>query len=181
MSDLLDVLRIVTSRLELAGVPFMVSGSLALGYYAQPRMTRDIDVVAELDDEGVHRVVAAFASDFYCDEDAIRRAVATRRIVNLVHLESAYKVDLIVRKDSEYRQVEFQRRRRLSLGGVDIWLVAPEDLLLSKLLWARESGSELQLRDAANLVASVLDLDWPYSSRWASALGVPRELEAVKP
>ncbi|MFO7692297.1 MAG: hypothetical protein R6V57_04335 [Vicinamibacterales bacterium] len=181
MADLLDVLRIVTSRLELAGVPYMVSGSLALGYYAQPRMTRDIDVVVELDDEGVHRVVAAFASDFYCDEDAIRRAVATRRLVNLVHLESAYKVDLIVRKDSEYRQVEFQRRRRLSLGGVDIWLVAPEDLLLSKLLWARESGSELQLRDAANLVASVPDLDWPYSSRWASALGVARELEALKP
>ena len=181
MADLLDVLRIVTSRLELAGVPYMVSGSLALGYYAQPRMTRDIDVVVELDDEGVHRVVAAFASDFYCDEDAIRRAVATRRLVNLVHLDSAYKVDLIVRKDSEYRQVEFQRRRRLSLGVVDIWLVAPEDLLLSKLLWARESGSELQLRDADNLAASVPDLDWPYSSRWASTLGVARELEAMKP
>ena len=181
MADLLDVLRIVTSRLELAGVPYMVSGSLALGYYAQPRMTRDIDVVVELEHEGIQRLVAAFAADFYCDEDAVRRAVATRRLVNLVHLESAYKVDLIVRKDSEYRQVEFQRRRRLFLGGVDIWLVAPEDLLLSKLVWAREGGSELQLRDAATLVASVPDLDWPYMSRWASTLGVARELEALKP
>lgn len=180
MPDLLDVLRIVTSRLELAGVPYMVSGSLALGYYAQPRMTRDIDVVVELEHEGIQRLVAAFAADFYCDEDAVKRAVATRRLVNLVHLESAYKVDLIVRKDSEYRQVEFQRRRRLFLGGVDIWLVAPEDLLLSKLVWARESGSELQLRDAATLVASVPDLDWPYMSRWASTLGVARELEALK-
>ena len=65
MADLLDVLRIVTSRLELSGVPYMVSGSLALGYYAQPRMTRDIDVVVELDHEGIQRLVAAFAADFY--------------------------------------------------------------------------------------------------------------------
>jgi len=181
MADLLEVLRIVTSRLDLAGVPYMVSGSLALGYYAQPRMTRDIDVVVELDLAGIQKVVAAFSPDFYCDEDAIRRAVATRRLVNLVHLESAYKVDLIVRKDSEYRQVEFQRRRRLSVGGVDVWLAAPEDLLLSKLVWAGESGSDLQLRDAAALVASVPDLDWPHISRWASMLGVARQLEALKP
>ena len=67
-----------------------------------------------------------------------------------------------------------------SLGGVDVWLTAPEDLLLSKLVWARESGSELQLRDAANLIASVPDLDWPYIARWAPALGVARELEALK-
>ena len=181
MADLLDVLRIVTSRLELSGVPYMVSGSLALGYYAQPRMTRDIDVVVELDHAGIQPVVQAFSEDFYCDEDAVRRAVATRRLVNLVHLESAYKVDLIVRKDSEYRQVEFQRRRRRSLGGVEVWLVAPEDLLLSKLVWARESGSDLQMRDAATLAASVPDLDWRYISGWASTLGVVSELEAVKP
>jgi hypothetical protein len=144
-------------------------------------MTRDIDVVVELDQAGIQKVVAAFSGDFYCDEDAVRRAVATRRLVNLVHLESAYKVDLIVRKDSEYRQVEFRRRRRLSVGGVDVWLTAPEDLLLSKLVWARESGSDLQLRDAAALVASLPDLDWAYIFRWASTLGVARELEALKP
>ncbi len=78
MPDLLDVLRIVTSRLDLAGVPYMVSGSLALGYYAQPRMTRDIDVVVELDHKGIPKVIDAFAADFYCDEDTVRRAVATR-------------------------------------------------------------------------------------------------------
>ena len=62
-----------------------------------------------------------------------------------------------------------------------MWLVAPEDLLLSKLVWARESGSDLQMRDAATLAASVPDLDWPYISRWASTLGVVSELEALKP
>jgi hypothetical protein len=181
MPDLLDVLRTVTMRLDRAGVPYMVSGSIALGYYAQPRMTRDIDLVVELDQAGVKKVVAAFAADFYCDEDAVTRAVETRRLVNLVHLESAYKIDLIVRKDSEYRLVEFQRRRRLSLGGVNVWLVSPEDLLLSKLAWAREGGSDLQMRDAAALAASVPNLDWTYLSRWASTLDVSRELEALKP
>ena len=48
MADLLEVLHLVTARLDAAAVPYMVSGSLALGYYAQPRMTRDIDIVVEL-------------------------------------------------------------------------------------------------------------------------------------
>jgi len=180
MTDLLGVLRTVTARLEQAGVPYMVSGSLALGYYAEPRMTRDIDIVVELDESSILKIVSAFAVDFYCDEDAVRRAVATRRLVNLIHLESAYKVDLIVRKDSAYRLVEFQRRRRLLVGGVDVWLVTAEDLLLSKLVWAQEGGSDLQLRDAAALIASVPGLDWTYLAHWASALGVERTLEDLR-
>ena len=70
MADLLDALRLVTTRLDAADVPYMVSGSLALGYYAQPRMTRDIDIVVELERANVPRLVAAFGDDFYCEQHA---------------------------------------------------------------------------------------------------------------
>ncbi|MCX6546424.1 MAG: hypothetical protein NTV05_18700 [Acidobacteria bacterium] len=176
MADLLDALRLVTSRLDAADVPYMVSGSLALGYYAQPRMTRDIDIVVELERANVPRLVAVFADDFYCDEDAIVRAVESRRLVNLIHLDSAYKIDLIVRKDSEYRRVEFLRRRRVVIDGFEIWIVTPEDLLLSKLVWSLQGNSELQLRDAAALAASVPTLDWTYIDQWAQELGVAKSL-----
>jgi hypothetical protein len=44
----LDVLRDVSRRLESAGISFMLTGSVAMNYYAQPRMTRDIDLVVSL-------------------------------------------------------------------------------------------------------------------------------------
>jgi len=180
MADLLDALRLVTSRLDAADVPYMVSGSLALGYYAQPRMTRDIDIVVELERANVPRLVAAFADDFYCDEDAIVRAVESRRLVNLIHLDSAYKIDLIVRQDNEYRRVEFQRRRSVIIDGFEIWIVTPEDLLLSKLVWSLQGNSDLQRRDAAAIAASVPTLDWPYIDRWAQELGVISFLEELR-
>ena len=43
-----DVLKLVASRLNAAGIPYMVSGSMALNFYATPRMTRDIDIVVEI-------------------------------------------------------------------------------------------------------------------------------------
>jgi hypothetical protein len=65
MTDELDVLRIIGERLESAGIPFMLTGSFALGYYAQPRMTRDLDFVVALMVQQVDKLVSAFSQDFY--------------------------------------------------------------------------------------------------------------------
>ncbi len=81
-------------------------------------------------------------------------------------------MDLIVRKETPYRLEEFRRRRAVVVDGMSVWLVAPEDLILSKLVWMRESGSELQRRDVELLVASVRDLDRKYIERWAVDLRV---------
>ena len=48
VTDEIDILKLVTSRLDEAAIPYMVTGSMAAGYYATPRMTRDADVVVEL-------------------------------------------------------------------------------------------------------------------------------------
>jgi hypothetical protein len=170
VTEELEVLRIVSERLESAGVSFMLTGSFALGYYAKPRMTRDLDLVVAMQDEDVGRVVRAFAADFYVDEDAVRAAVRSQRIFNLMHLDSGIKVDLIVRQDTDYRQVEFARRQATTLAGVRTWITSREDLILSKLEWARESGSELQMRDVRTLIDE--GLDWAYLRQWAARLGV---------
>jgi len=75
-----------------------------------------------------------------------------------------------VRKETPYRQEEFARRSAVDIDGVTMWLVTAEDLLLSKLAWAAESRSEIQLQDVRNLIRSVADLDWTYIERWADAL-----------
>jgi hypothetical protein len=82
------------------------------------------------------------------------------------------KVDFVVRKDSEYRRTEFSRRRRVSVEGHPLFVVAPEDLVISKLDWARDSRSEVQLADARNVLRSVSRLDLAYLDRWTAHLGL---------
>jgi hypothetical protein len=134
MTEELDVLKIISERLESSQVPFMLTGSFTLGYYGKPRMTRDLDFVVALMEQHVPGLVNAFSADFYIDEDDARTAVRSQRMFNLMHLASGIKVDLIVRKESEYRRVEFARRKSVNLAGVATWITAREDLILSKLV-----------------------------------------------
>jgi hypothetical protein len=174
----LDVLRIVSERLDAARIPYMLTGSYALAFYTTPRMTRDLDLVVSLDKDDIDAVVKIFASDFYIDADDVRSAVLSQRQFNLMHLESGIKVDLIIRKALEYRQVEFARRREATLAGVKTWIVTKEDLILSKLVWAKDSGSELQQRDVRSLMDGIVDQ--PYVEQWAKRLGVDALLRKVE-
>ena len=176
MATELDVLRIVSDRLTTNGLPFMLTGSFALAYYATPRMTRDLDLVVALTETDIHPVVAAFQADFYIDADSVRDAIQSEKLFNLMHLESGIKVDLIVRKTSAYRLLEFGRRQEVDLAGVRTWIVSREDLILSKLVWALDSGSELQIRDVRLLLAEAVDED--YIRFWAPRLGVD---DALRP
>ncbi len=172
MSDELEVLKMVGQRLASAGIAYMVTGSIAMNYYAVPRMTRDIDVVVELSPEDTDRLCAVFEGDFYIDREAAWEAVAEKKTFNIIHKAYVIKVDLIVRKESEYRLAEFARKRRVSVEGLDLFIVAPEDLIISKLDWARHTRSEVQLADVRNLLAGVKDLDRSYLDRWVSRLGL---------
>ena len=180
MSAEFTVLALVATRLDALGVAYMLSGSVAMGYYAQPRMTRDIDIVVEVERAQADALVAAFAPDFYVDDLAVHEAIARQGMFNAIHSTLIVKVDFIVRKASEYRRVEFARRRPVLIDGVQLSLVAPEDLILSKLDWARDSRSELQLRDVRNLLDSVPDLDRDYLDRWVAALDLRALFEAAR-
>jgi hypothetical protein len=172
VTDELDVLAIVTERLESARMPYMVTGSMAANYYAVPRMTRDIDIVVELSTADIDQLCDLFQGDFYVDRDTVRAAIAEQSVFNLIHMERVVKVDFIVRKDSEYRRAEFARRRRASADGREFFVAAPEDLIISKLEWGRDSHSEVQMADVRNLLASVPELDRNYLARWVERLGL---------
>ncbi len=172
MSEEIDVLKTVTGRLDSAGIRYMVTGSMALNYYAVPRMTRDIDLVVELSHGDADRIRDLFSADFYVDREAVRESIEHRGTCNLIHTALVVKVDVVVRKDSDYRRTEFSRRRRVSFEGHPFFVVAPEDLVISKLDWARDTRSEVQLADARNLLRSVPDLDRAYLERWTTRLGL---------
>ena len=173
----LEVLKLVSERLDAVRVPYMLTGSFAMAYYGQPRMTRDIDLVVALVVDDITAIVLALSPDFYIDGDEARSAVESQRLFNVMHHATGVKVDLIVRKGSEYRQVEFARRRDIEMSGIRTCIVSQEDLILSKLVWAREANSELQRRDVAVLLDE--SVDRKYLDQWATRLGVAEILAVV--
>ena len=167
MSDELVVLKSVAPRLGETGIPYMLTGSMAANFYAVPRMTRAIDLVVELSERDVDRVTQLFQQEYYIDRDMIHNALVV-------------KVDCVVRKDTEYRREEFARRRALSISDQEIFIVSPEDLILSKLDWAKESRSQMQLDDVRNLLRSVQGLDTVYLIRWADRLTLTTLYQEVR-
>ncbi|NJN36685.1 MAG: hypothetical protein HC794_06035 [Nitrospiraceae bacterium] len=150
----------------------MVTGSMAMNFYATPRMTRDIDIVVELREADVARVVSLFQGEYYIDRDIVEQAIRNRSMFNMIHNDLVVKVDCVVRKESEYRREEFTRRRTLNLDGKPITVVTPEDLILSKLEWTKDSHSPMQLDDVRNMLRSVKNLDQAYLTRWVDHLGL---------
>ena len=170
MLNELDVLLDVSQRLTDVGILYMLTGSLAMNYYTLPRMTRDIDLVVAVQLQDIDAMVSALEPQYYVNRDAISRAITHERTFNIIHTKAFIKVDCIVKKRSEYRQVEFDRRQQVDFQGSEVWLVSKEDLIISKLYWARDSHSELQLRDVKNLLASGYDVE--YLQRWTLKLGL---------
>lgn len=173
MTDQLDVLALVTSTLDTAGIPYMVTGSMASGYYGEPRMTRDVDLVVELRSDDPDRLEALLGTAFLLTAEGVREAMRRQTMFNAIHKEAFVKVDFVVRKADAYRVEEFGRRRRVTLDGHGMWIVSPEDLILSKLVWGQASNSDVQARDVrAVIAAQTANLDWTYLTTWADALGV---------
>ena len=170
-----DIVRDISRKFEQADVAYMLTGSMAMNYYAQPRMTRDIDVVVAIAPKDVQRLIDLFRPDYYASEQSIRESLAEESIFNLIHNESVIKVDCIVRKASEYRKIEFERRQKISILDFTTFIVTKEDLIISKLSWAKDSRSELQLGDVKNLLATGYDSD--YLRHWTHELKLDSLLE----
>lgn len=172
MPEELDLLKFVCQNLERINIPYMLTGSFAANFYANPRMTRDIDIIIEIHTSDINKLLQAFQKDFYIDKEPVYEAIEYQSMFNIIHIPSSFKVDFIIRKDSAYRSIEFQRKRRVLLDQSPIWIVSPEDLIISKLDWAKDSLSEMQLKDVKNLLLSLKNLDKEYISEWVQKLGL---------
>ncbi|HUG29890.1 MAG TPA: hypothetical protein VMQ65_05185 [Candidatus Limnocylindria bacterium] len=161
----------VIGALEAEGIPYMLTGSLASSLYGEPRATNDVDVVIDPSPVALDRLVGRLQQDeLYVDLDAARAALRERGQFNALILDT--KVDFIIQKEGPFAAVAFERRRRVRGSEIDADVVSPEDLILTKLAWAAETGSDRQLRDVAGMVALVENLDRAHIELWAGRLGL---------
>ena len=175
--SLADFLRKVVEALDAAGVPYMLTGSLAAAFYAVPRATQDIDLVIEAEERQVGELVASLLSaGWYVDRDAAQEALRLRGQFNAIEPESGWKADFIVRKERPYSREEFRRRRSIALLSVELSIASLEDIVIAKLEWGQVGDSALQRRDVVQLLERTWqDLDRGYLERWIGELNLGSE------
>lgn len=173
---------------KLAGVlaklkiPYLVTGGMAVAVWGRPRFTADVDVVMELARVKVNGLAAALLKldrDVYLDRHMMFRALKTQGEFNVVHPASGLKVDFWMLKDDLFDRQRMQRRIQKRIWGTGVWFSSPEDLMLIKLRWHKDSGSEQQLRDIESILHIQKKLDWPYLRKWALRHSTSRILASL--
>lgn len=163
-----ELLHRISQILEENEIPYMLSGSVALGLYTVARTTRDIDIVIELKESDVEKFILGF-EEFFVDEIGVAEEVRRGGIFNLIDKRTAFKIDFIVRSNTIYGNEEFSRREKLSLEGVDLWVVSLEDLIIAKLRWIQDYQSDRQISDIKSLLLNPT-INWEYLNKWIKQL-----------
>ncbi len=164
------VLHDFVRRIETLGIPYMLTGSMALFQYSNYRMTADIDIVLELEPRHADLLIHNLEPDYNVPHNSMRRAIESKRMFNVLNKETAFKIDCVMLKSTLFHKKAFERRRKVDFHGQEISIITAEDLVISKLWWASDSKSEKQLTDVSNLLRNELDSD--YIKEWVINLGV---------
>lgn len=185
IGDALDVALRVAAALEGLGCAYFIGGSIASSLQGEPRATNDIDIVVTLQPRQVRAFADALGPDFEVDVDMLRDALARGSCANIFYLPLVTKVDLFALGPSRFDESEFARRQPIAIraSGETLYIKAPEDTVLRKLLWFQAGGevSEKQWRDIIEVLRiSGPQMDRAYLRHWAQVLRIPHLLDRAE-
>jgi hypothetical protein len=166
---IIELLEYVCAALEEQNIAYMLSGSLAMNTYTTPRMTRDIDIVVNLKQEEVNLFLTIFKDNYYFNKESIITEVEKKGMFNVIDHISGYKIYFVIKKDTVFRDTEFERRKHMNIYHFKAWIVSPEDLIISKYIWTQIHISNKQLEDIKNLL-TMENIDRQYIIDWCKTL-----------
>lgn len=173
--------RAVETR-ERLGIEYALVGSLASGTLGEARFTNDIDIVVRLDVFEAARLCDEFDSDeFYVWKPTAIDETNRGGQFNVLHPASSNKIDFMIAGETEWATQQLRRRvRREILDAGPCYVAAAEDIILGKLLYYQDGGSEKHLRDIAGILLRSPDvIDRDYLDATAAELGVTEELRSI--
>lgn len=176
-----DAVVAVLNALDAARIPFMVVGSLASNVHGIPRSTRDADVVIEVRQGTLDVLAGALPASLRLRPQGSFEAV-TGTLRHLVEVSGdPFVCELFVLGDDPHDRQRFDRRQQVGMFGRPVYIATAEDMIVTKLRWAREAGRGKDRDDVRNIVAVRWGtLDWAYVERWASEHGTLELLEEIK-
>jgi hypothetical protein len=169
-----EVLRCIVPRLEQSHAQYMVTGSIAASYYGLARATYDLDIVISATPEKLKSFIQLLPKNEYYAvlQDALD-AHRHQSMFNVLDTIRGWKIDFILQKPTPFHRAAFQRRNTVTFEGVLAFLISAEDLIISKLEWAKMGESERQVKDAAIILEKRWhQLDLPYLENWINELGL---------
>ncbi len=167
---ILDLLQRVCKSLDKHNIPYMISGSIALNIYTIPRMTRDIDIVVELTENRVEEFTALFP-DSYFNENVIQNEIKRQGMFNIIDHKTGFKIDFIIRKETEYFKQAFENRQLINELDTDLWVISLDDLIIAKIIWIQDYQSEKQIMDIENLLINP-DINMEYIRKWCNKMSL---------
>ena len=155
--DQVRVLDQFVRALDEVGISYAVGGSVASGYFGEPRATYDIDVLAALVHEQIAALQSALGNDFHVDVELVRDAVVHKSSFNVIHRRPIVKIDVFVAGDRTLDREHFEHRvlQPIEPGSArSIFVTSPESIVLRKLDWFRigQLTSERQWNDVLGVL-----------------------------
>ncbi len=180
-----DLIELFVAPLERLGIRHLITGSVAATLYGEPRATHDIDLVVVLTAADGEHLASAFPSaSFYtppAEVIAIEAGREGRGHFNVIHFESGLKADFFLAGRDPLHEWAFRHAREYSIGGLRVRLAPPEYVIVRKLEFYREGGSEKHLRDIRSMLALSADLvDRAALADWIRRLGLDAPWFAVR-
>ncbi|OHB64912.1 MAG: hypothetical protein A2Y77_03935 [Planctomycetes bacterium RBG_13_62_9] len=181
-----EVIERLADVLDSLGIRYVISGSLASALYGTVRFTRDADITVQAFVPLADRFYELLKDEFYISREAMAGALKSHGSFNIIHFATAFKVDIFIQGASEFEGRVLDRRRMLRLSDMsrrDVAVVSPEDIILLKLRWFRETDctSERQWDDVLGVLQVQGDaLDFEYLAGWAKRLGLEELLNRAK-
>jgi hypothetical protein len=180
-----NLFKIFTTRLNQAEIQYVVTGAVASIVYGEPRVTHDIDLVIALRKKEAFRICGAFPDEeFYCPPLEVIQVEVERPVrghFNLIHHETGFKADVYLVGEDELHRWAMAGRRKFEVEGEPVWLAPPEYVILRKLEYYREGGSEKHLRDIAGMIALAGDqIDMAELEKRVQERGLTREWESAR-
>lgn len=154
----------VAQILERLKISYMVTGGIAVFVWGRPRFTADIDIVIKLLEPQVDllaRALRQISEAGYVSEDAAKEAIRRKGEFNFIDSETGLKVDFWITKGDVKSAIEFKRRILKKIGNQTVYFISPEDLILSKLDWYKQTESSRHLEDVESILKiSKVDVEY---------------------
>ncbi len=181
MKSMLEVFKEVIEILQDQNIEYMVVGSIASMIYGEPRLTRDMDIVVELQPSTVLSLSTFFPGNFYYlpPHEILSQEVVNRGQFNILHLETMLKVDVMIRKESKHAKEEFSRKvKKAFLPDFEVFVATAEDIIIKKLHYFREGQSQKHIEDIRGILANT-EIDQKYLDKWVHDLGLTHEWKNI--
>ncbi len=177
-----EVLGRIATHLHESGIAYMLVGSFASSFHGALRSTHDIDLVIEATPDQLKNLILGLQRQgYYAELDAALDAHQHESLFNVIDSSTGWKIDFIIRKSRAFDEEEFGRRRPAKLYDIQLFIASAEDVVISKLEWAKLGGSQRQIEDVGKVLAAQWkSLDQNYLSKWIKELQLEQQWSAAK-